>query len=94
MTRHARYPADLKAATDLGQRHFVMPGSNDDEYLWWHDCNGDRPVGGWGWFGRGQDGRESGHHIRSEDPLTVAGSLICTVCGDHGFIRDGKWVPA
>ena len=27
------------------------------------------------------------------DPLTVAPSLLCA-CGDHGFIRDGKWVPA
>ena len=27
------------------------------------------------------------------DPLTVAPSFLCD-CGDHGFIRDGKWVPA
>lgn len=29
----------------------------------------------------------------SFEPLTVAPSLACH-CGDHGFIRDGKWVIA
>ena len=27
-------------------------------------------------------------------PLTLSPSLLCRICGDHGFIRDGKWVPA
>lgn len=26
--------------------------------------------------------------------LTLRPSLLCGRCGDHGFIRDGKWVPA
>lgn len=28
------------------------------------------------------------------DPLTIAPSLLCGVCGHHGFIRSGRWVPA
>lgn len=28
------------------------------------------------------------------DPLTVMPSINCTSCGCHGWIRDGKWVPA
>lgn len=28
------------------------------------------------------------------DPLTVSPSLLCQDCGHHGFIRDGRWVPA
>lgn len=32
--------------------------------------------------------------VVSEDPLTLSPSLACRVCGDHGWIRDGKWVPA
>lgn len=28
------------------------------------------------------------------DPLTIAPSVLCRSCGDHGFVRDGKWVPA
>jgi hypothetical protein len=32
--------------------------------------------------------------VKSMDPLTLAPSLLCRACGDHGSIRDGKWVPA
>lgn len=31
--------------------------------------------------------------VTSWEPLTVTPSLLCH-CGDHGFITDGKWVPA
>jgi hypothetical protein len=29
--------------------------------------------------------------VESWDPLTLSPSLLCQ-CGDHGYIRDGKWV--
>lgn len=32
--------------------------------------------------------------VQSWDPLTVAPSLLCMRCGDHGFIREGRWVRA
>lgn len=32
--------------------------------------------------------------VQAWDPLTLSPSLLCTACGDHGFIREGKWVPA
>lgn len=32
--------------------------------------------------------------VASEDPLTLSPSLLCRVCGDHGFIREGRWVKA
>ena len=28
------------------------------------------------------------------EPLTISPSLLCRACGHHGFIREGKWVPA
>ena len=31
--------------------------------------------------------------VQRWEPLTVTPSLLCH-CGDHGFIRDGRWVPA
>lgn len=31
--------------------------------------------------------------IEYMDPLTLSPSLMCA-CGDHGFVRDGKWVRA
>jgi hypothetical protein len=39
------------------------------------------------------------HHLVSggpgdEEHLTVSPSLLCRTCGNHGFIRDGRWVPA
>lgn len=32
--------------------------------------------------------------VVSEHPLTLDPSLLCTSCGDHGFIREGKWVTS
>ncbi len=31
--------------------------------------------------------------VESWEPLTLSPSLLCR-CGDHGFIRAGRWVPA
>lgn len=32
--------------------------------------------------------------IESEEPLTLSPSLLCTACGDHGWVRDGAWAPS
>lgn len=32
--------------------------------------------------------------VESLDPLTISPSLLCQLCGDHGFIRQGRWIPA
>jgi hypothetical protein len=32
--------------------------------------------------------------LESDSPLTLSPSLLCTQCGDHGWVRDGRWVPA
>lgn len=29
----------------------------------------------------------------SIEPLTLEPSVQCLQCGDHGFIREGRWVP-
>jgi hypothetical protein len=31
--------------------------------------------------------------VLSWDPLTISPSVLCS-CGDHGFIREGRWVRA
>jgi hypothetical protein len=58
---------------------------------WWHGCpdladyaGGDRP-GGATW---------PPWELISPNPLTMGGSLLCTECGRHGFIRNGRWEPA
>lgn len=30
--------------------------------------------------------------VESWDPLTISPSVLCS-CGDHGFIRNGRWEP-
>lgn len=30
--------------------------------------------------------------VESWDPLTLSPSVLCTLCGNHGFIREGKWL--
>lgn len=36
----------------------------------------------------------SGWALDSRDPMTLSPSVQWTCCGLHGFVRDGKWVPA
>ena len=35
-----------------------------------------------------------GWTLHSTEPLHIEPSILCTICHDHGFIRDGKWVRA
>jgi hypothetical protein len=32
--------------------------------------------------------------VESWEPLTISPSVLCRTCGHHGFVRDGRWVPA
>jgi hypothetical protein len=32
--------------------------------------------------------------VESMEPVTLSPSLLCGRCADHGFIKQGKWVPA
>jgi hypothetical protein len=32
--------------------------------------------------------------VESWEPLTLSPSLLCRTCGRHGFIKQGRWVPA
>lgn len=32
--------------------------------------------------------------VEQEEPLTLSPSILCRACGDHGFIREGRWVRA
>lgn len=35
-----------------------------------------------------------GHQLVSQNPLTITPSILCPDCGTHGFVTNGKWVPA
>lgn len=32
--------------------------------------------------------------VEQDEPLTLSPSVLCRACGDHGFVRSGKWVRA
>ena len=32
--------------------------------------------------------------VEQDEPITLSPSILCKACGDHGFIREGKWVRA
>lgn len=32
--------------------------------------------------------------VQSLEPLAISPSVLCLRCGDHGFIRGGRWVRA
>lgn len=36
----------------------------------------------------------SAHTLISREPLHLEPSLLWNCCGLHGFVRDGKWIPA
>lgn len=44
-------------------------------------------------FFRGQGAGHPEWNVESEQPLTLSPSLLCH-CGYHGFIQQGRWVPA
>ncbi len=48
---------------------------------------------GWAPF-NGRHGETRGWDVLSENPLTLSPSLLCRACQHHGFVREGKWVPA
>jgi hypothetical protein len=46
---------------------------------------------------RGRDPNPEGRPswvVEQEEPLTLSPSVLCTTCGHHGYVREGKWVPA
>ena len=64
---------------------------NGDTWWWWaHRCMD-------GIYSLGRLDVSSGrkHSIAQEQPmLTINGSILCTRCDLHGYVTNGKWVPA
>jgi hypothetical protein len=50
-------------------------------------------CGGAGWVNPEYEPTRPHWTISSEDPLTMSPSFLCH-CGFHGFVTNGKWVPA
>jgi len=97
-----------KDRIELGNGHYADPLScyaHPEEgithYEEWHPRpdNGEMCVGmvaikrhG---HGKRSDGSPQPEWDRvSEHPLTLTPSILCRVCGNHGYIRENQWVEA
>lgn len=66
--------------------------------LWYHvnPKNGQCCFGSFGWRNPAPEkfAAPALWTLSHWEPLTVHPSLLCLDCGAHGWIREGKWVPA
>lgn len=68
--------------------------------LWWHrraDSETGWCAGSFAWRNPSPEhfpGKGVLWDLVRWEPLTVSPSLLCLECRAHGFIREGKWVPA
>lgn len=56
-------------------------------------CAGWIAIEGGAWA-KSFDGKIQTWKIVQHEPITLEPSLLCRACGDHGYVREGKWVRA
>ena len=95
---------------DLGGGHYLQPttchahpSAGVTGYVETHprkSGNGPDPcTGGISLKGHGHGTRGDGsprpewNRVKAR-PLTIEPSILCQICGRHGFVRGGKWVEA
>ena len=93
-------PADVQL-NDLGQGvSWSKSVTQDGEWvgiLEWHVCkdpDGELSPGGVYFQNAPEWMRGPRWTVECEDPLTISPSVLCRTCGLHGFIREGRWMPA
>lgn len=89
---------------DIGDGHQIKFATyKDDPHAGMNDrhvrpdgteCVGFITFEGSAWAKEFEGGKIAVWQVQSWEPLTISPSLLCRVCGDHGFIRGGKWVRA
>lgn len=103
MSRHGEWPHNLpRGWTDISPdqdlSRLIRPVRHEGEPYGWIEAHRDR-AGKWctGVLQRRDKTARTDRptwRVLSEDPLTLDPSVKCTRCGNHGWIRDGVWVPA
>ncbi len=74
--------ADLTRLTD--DVYFGWPPDETNPWFWhWCTANGR-------WEGAGT----ADHQMPSRTPLHLEPSLLWPCCGLHGWVREGRWLPA
>lgn len=88
---------------DLGDDHLLAfaeyEGERSGASVWHRKADGSICAGWIAFEGRAWARSFTGNpiatwKIEQEDPLTLSPSLLCRACGDHGFVRGGRWVRA
>lgn len=59
-------------------------------------CRGWVPFRGskWSLLFEGRASEYQCWDVSQKDPLTLSPSIMCRACGNHGFIRNGRWEKA
>lgn len=93
------WPPEEMNLTDLGNGvQFSKYIDNDDQWigiLEWHKCHSEEITAGSVLFDNAPEKfRGPRWTLVQEEPLTINPSILCRTCGLHGFIQNGRWVPA
>lgn len=87
-------------AIEIGSGHKIVLKQFEGETAGldhWHErqdgtwCRGWIDFAGSKWV-QGFNGLVTGWQVVSAEPLTLTPSILCRVCGVHGFITNGRWV--
>lgn len=88
-----------EGSIDLGNDAFYKKAlDRDDNWIaitHWHKNSEGKLCGGWVPFNVESEYILPGTpkwEVESREPLTMSPSLLCG-CGNHGFIRNGRWEP-
>lgn len=94
---------DMNVWHDIGDEHFIKFASYKDDpksgATVRHKKSDGSICDGWIDFDGSAWAQEFNNNITvwqvlSWEPLTLSPSIACRSCGDHGFIRNGKWERA
>lgn len=86
-------------AIPIGPDHYVTfvtrrDGSKAGIYEWHRDPQG-QWCAGYILFAQPHESHtRPSWTVESEQPLTLSPSVLCRACNNHGWIREGRWVPA
>ena len=58
------------------------------------ECDGWVAFAGRAWANSFALGSIATWIVEQDEPLTLSPSVLCRSCGDHGFVRNGRWVRA
>lgn len=88
---------------DLGDDHLlkfsVYQGERAGATVWHLKPDGNKCAGwiafeGTAWARAFHSNPIATWQVEQAEPLTLSPSLLCRSCGDHGFVRQGRWVRA